>query len=100
MEKMTLTFDYETMFLDYIHLHDCFDQHLSYMDNEEAWLTAEALAKVCAFVDIMGEKFPIIVASVSEDMAECALEVMREWSENIEPSGGWPESLIRRLRSG
>lgn len=99
MERMTLTFDQESLLLDFCYLYECFDRHISYMETNEAWLTAETLARVGAFVDTMGQKFPIIVASVSEDMANCALEGMREWSDTTMPADGWPDELLERLYS-
>lgn len=66
-------------------------------DDEEFWLTMEALTKVAVFVEALPESTITEIVGSSTFLQECANRMV-DWSDGVAPMGGWPDHLISRLR--
>ena len=97
MEKMQLAFDDSSLLEDLECMYFCIHEYLCGAHDEDIWWAAESLVRIHAFVGTILKKYPTIVASISDEMAERALQEMLEWIESYSPVDGWPDELLDRL---
>lgn len=79
------------------HLYDLLDEYIPSFSEEDAWLTYETIAKIYAFAYVLGKNAPEIAEAASNEVSEFALDMIRDWSKEVSPIGGWPEVLLRRI---
>ena len=66
-------------------------------DEEEFWLSMEAVIRVRALVEALPESIITEIVESSSFLQEYANRMV-DWSDGVAPLDGWPEHLISRLR--
>ena len=91
--------DIQTLSLCVVKLHQFIDRNISSLHEDELWFANENIAKLGAFLEVLGKKHQLNVLVESQQLREQAIRSMQDWVDSLSPPEGWPAHLLERLGS-